>query len=576
VPTEAALAWRDRVLSLQALDPFEFDEQTRCESGNTSGGQFAPKDGGCEGDPTKGAGPRNTYSLRGASSSERHALWMLRNHPERVVGESHGAGRSQYRLQNGWTVTMQRAPGGAYHTMTVTRAGDRAPEAPHETQSRMEEDARRAEEERQAAEEAARQAAAQPVYERDPSLPNAVDRQGAVDSIHDFRVAGARLEGNMSAASLVSRIRSDTPESRRVDIEHVGPGHTRFTLPSGATLDVVAHDRGVTLVGNRPNSPAVQASDHANPPLQSASTASTAALREQAASQHAGTDFTPSDRQATEALLRSTFEGTHGGLESKVTSTQFGTNGVRVSGLIHDQSTGRSVGTFTRQFSSDGRTVTHEYLQLQPEVQGNGFANGFNRQAESYYAAHGVGTVNVHADIDVGGYTWASQGFNWRSAGDRSQFDYRLRDIVRNGYDQNGRDVHPDHVEQARSMLASGNYSAHELSKLGSDRPYERQVQSRDRGTTKTITSWLGKDMMLGTDWFGRKTVATRAAVRASADLPPDQPESDEAADARNAWVQRKLAERGDSFAPGWVNRRPSDYNLWWLYVDLEPWPDPA
>lgn len=72
---------------------------------------------------------------------------------------------------------------------------------------------------------------------------------------------------------------------------------------------------------------------------------------------------------------------------------------------------GNNVGTIERKIHHSDRTVYNEYFQILPTYQGGGFAAGITQDLEAWYASNGVDQIKVHANIDVGGYTWARLGF---------------------------------------------------------------------------------------------------------------------------------------------------------------------
>jgi hypothetical protein len=115
--------------------------------------------------------------------------------------------------------------------------------------------------------------------------------------------------------------------------------------------------------------------------------------------------------------LHDTFNGTFAGFETKVSSIEWanGRARLRVGGEIFD-SNGNEVGEFKRVFkvNKDGVfMVEHEYLLMDSAVQGQGFAKQFNKQAFSHYKKMGVERTQLQADIDVGGYAWAREGYDW-------------------------------------------------------------------------------------------------------------------------------------------------------------------
>lgn len=114
--------------------------------------------------------------------------------------------------------------------------------------------------------------------------------------------------------------------------------------------------------------------------------------------------------------LHDTFNGTFSGYMARVTSIEWanGDARLRVSGEIFDGI--NEVGEFKRIFKVTKDKVfmvEHEYLLMDSVVQGQGFSKQFNAHAFKNYKAMGVERVQLQADIDVGGYAWAREGYDW-------------------------------------------------------------------------------------------------------------------------------------------------------------------
>lgn len=115
--------------------------------------------------------------------------------------------------------------------------------------------------------------------------------------------------------------------------------------------------------------------------------------------------------------LKDIYTGSFAGYNTKVTSIEWanGNARLRVGGEIRDAK-GREVGEFKRIFKVNNKgvfMVEHEYLLMDSDVQGQGFAKQFNKQAFDNYQKMGVQRVQLQADIDVGGYAWAREGYDW-------------------------------------------------------------------------------------------------------------------------------------------------------------------
>jgi hypothetical protein len=199
-------------------------------------------------------------------------------------------------------------------------------------------------------------------------------------------------------------------------------------------------------------------------------------------------------------------------------------DGIVVSGNVYDQdgNIATSDPWERKIYMENGELVAENaLLRLEPEYRGLGFAKTFNTNAENYYISHGIDKVNVHAALDVGGYAWAKQGFDWAPKGGatwtvKGQFDDVLSDpslpasVRRSGMD-------------LRARLDLPNYDP--------DYPTPREVASW--GYVQGASTWPGKQTLLGSDWYGQKSLtpsgprqsttqqeAAAAAAAAAAELP--------------------------------------------------------
>lgn len=106
--------------------------------------------------------------------------------------------------------------------------------------------------------------------------------------------------------------------------------------------------------------------------------------------------------------------------------------GTLFMGEIRDAG-GRSVGELTRELKLiDGHlTIENAMFTLGSQHQGRGVATALAPALEAWYRANGVQRIIVHANIDVGGYTWAVQGFDWSDRMTAGQIDDLLDRIQR-------------------------------------------------------------------------------------------------------------------------------------------------
>lgn len=195
-------------------------------------------------------------------------------------------------------------------------------------------------------------------------------------------------------------------------------------------------------------------------------------------------------------------------------------NFVTVAGKILT-SDGDKAGTFTRILmrGDNELSVEHSYLHLYAEYQGQGFAKAFNGFLYDWYRASGVKYVRVHANIDVGGYTWATQGFDFEDDGSAENILERLQRqaeaVQENIWDERGRinTARPDdhklaeieaslkrsqaQVDAARDILARADEH-----RFGTDH-YPSAFEISQCGRYEGAEDWIGRRVMLNSDWHG-------------------------------------------------------------------------
>jgi GNAT superfamily N-acetyltransferase len=230
----------------------------------------------------------------------------------------------------------------------------------------------------------------------------------------------------------------------------------------------------------------------------------------------------PIEDQETAELA---FAGTHGDLQAVVTSVNRSGNTIKVFGKVRTADfTG--VGEFERTIDNSKMSVYHKLLQLDPGVQGSGFAAAFNAQAMQYYRQAGYKEVTLHADIDVGGYAWARQGFNF---GDPATMSSTDADTQREAVGRVGLRLKswkpPDFAKLPEAKVRAiqktmqelnqkllGDYenwpSAFEISELGRDLTWKVARQGRD------IEMWPGKAVLLNSEWFGQMSLQAEPAPK--------------------------------------------------------------
>lgn len=107
-----------------------------------------------------------------------------------------------------------------------------------------------------------------------------------------------------------------------------------------------------------------------------------------------------------------------------------GNEAVKVNFTLTDPETGRDVAKMVRSFYSDG-SVEHDTFVISSEHQGRGIAARINERAEEAYRAAGFTSIYMVADIDVGKYTWALQGYDFETGDSREHMRSQLRRFLK-------------------------------------------------------------------------------------------------------------------------------------------------
>lgn len=124
----------------------------------------------------------------------------------------------------------------------------------------------------------------------------------------------------------------------------------------------------------------------------------------------------------------------------------------------------------------DGTTyVEHSLFEVDAQYQGKGLSKAVLRAFYEQYRAIGIDRMEVHANIDVGGYTWARYGFQ---ANSRSDVQYAI----------NWNQLNPTQQGYIRKMIEDW------YSTRPDDSPFPIK---------KIADLTYGRTALLGRDWFG-------------------------------------------------------------------------
>jgi hypothetical protein len=206
-------------------------------------------------------------------------------------------------------------------------------------------------------------------------------------------------------------------------------------------------------------------------------------------------------------------------ISSAVTNVERAGNRLRVNGEVFN-SQGLNLGSFEREFYQDedgSLVVDHDLLSIEDSrYTGSGFGTDFHMRQENYYITHGVDKIYVHAGLDVGGYMWAKMGFQWDENRSESS-KARIGDRIANFVDD------PEFTDsQTATILSNYRDRLYDTNSTNDPEPWEIHAL-RDNRPDKTST--VGKDILLGSNWFGIKymTPTGRENNVAQSDLARDE-----------------------------------------------------
>lgn len=175
-------------------------------------------------------------------------------------------------------------------------------------------------------------------------------------------------------------------------------------------------------------------------------------------------------------------------------------NGFLVNGKIMQGKT--EVGEFTRYImqGQDGALfAVHELLDIKGDHQGRGIADRLNAHSVSVYQRMGVDRIQLEAELDVGGYAWARQGFRFDDGGNDHIRQGMLNEVMAraesNRVRANGIDPKQDVAD--RDAL-------HRASDAGEDvQPIDIARIGEARARALGEDTWYGKEILLGNSWSG-------------------------------------------------------------------------
>jgi hypothetical protein len=229
-------------------------------------------------------------------------------------------------------------------------------------------------------------------------------------------------------------------------------------------------------------------------------------------------------RAKVEDTVKAIWTGEHHGFKSTVTDVRRfgGQAGPQTwAATIEVTLQGRRVGSSSRvmRLEDDGKlTVEHAFLALDRQAQGGGFSRAYNDQAIAAYRAAGVKWVDIHANIDVGGYAWARQGFDFA--------DYDNARIIANRARSHANRMAPGPARDELLRLANRVTPARWAAGTSpTSLEFAMAGHTHRAQLANGQDTWAGKQMMLGSNWYGRLPItATLNEVQGRVERRPAAP----------------------------------------------------
>jgi hypothetical protein len=174
------------------------------------------------------------------------------------------------------------------------------------------------------------------------------------------------------------------------------------------------------------------------------------------------------------------------------------------------------VGTWMRSYTPSKKAIHHDIFELDEAFRGRGFGSAWNKQMFSEYKKLGVERVNLLANMEIGGYAWARQGFRptkpvetsyilenalanrslnttaWTQA-DQARFTTKLKEIW------------PDY-----SRLREGRSSRVLSERTAAVREAQEAIAKKfDWDFVMSLSPEAQKSLLVGSSWSGQLDLAT-------------------------------------------------------------------
>jgi predicted GNAT family acetyltransferase len=201
---------------------------------------------------------------------------------------------------------------------------------------------------------------------------------------------------------------------------------------------------------------------------------------------------------------------------TKITQVTPKTNSMDIHGTIHTED-GEKIGNFMRSFvkNEDGSISAHNVaVNVTEEHKGQGIAAALNKAAERAYKELGLKSVTVDTH-GVGGFGYARAGYDWHHAIPFDMLYYVIKALLGRIMGQaslsnalgeyGGRQGYMDILERQHDELL-GRLEAFKRGEITRDDPeLPTPFELSQIGYMPGLTSWPGKEGLIGSNWSGEK-----------------------------------------------------------------------
>lgn len=215
-----------------------------------------------------------------------------------------------------------------------------------------------------------------------------------------------------------------------------------------------------------------------------------------------------------------------------------------------------------RTFSKKGnkRIVEHDLLTIPDSMQGNGMSKDVFKSLYKQYKKGGIEEIRVHANINVGGYTWGKYGFQlekWDAENlikDRSlqltsvESKDAMNTFKKWGNENPGKDMFPmrllaDKSYGKKMLLGSNWYGQIDLTDLAQKKTFEDYLYKTKKAAAKAVKT-ADQKAAIQQAWDERRVINRRKQIAEIAEKRHAARTGGKIEEIQKAWDKRKAEIR--------------------------------